>query len=161
MMEKLYMKRLQHTIALTLSIAGGLYHMAWAAPAATALPTGEQDMKNATVTRDTSTSPTNPVMTIEQTKGQSKAFISWETFNIGKDATVNIKQYSGADLLVNAINWMAQQEDKISIRSKSLETGYLTVSAADSRRWSILLVGVIPAALIAVGAVVIIRRKRK
>ena len=40
MMEKLYMKRLQHTIALTLSIAGGLYHMAWAAPAATELPTG-------------------------------------------------------------------------------------------------------------------------
>ena len=68
---------------------------------------------------------------------------------------------ANADLLVNAINWMAQQEDKISIRSKSLETGYLTVSAADSRRWSILLVGVIPAALIAVGAVVIIRRKRK
>ena len=41
MMEKLYMKRLQHTIALTLSIAGGRYHMAWAAPAATELPTGE------------------------------------------------------------------------------------------------------------------------
>ena len=62
---------------------------------------------------------------------------------------------------LDSVNWMAQQEDKISIRSKSLETGYLTVSAADSRRWSILLVGVIPAALIAVGAVVIIRRKRK
>lgn len=103
-MEKLYMKRLQHTIALTLSIAGGLYHMAWAAPPdATALPTGEDKLKNATVTRDTTTNPTKPVMTIEQTKGQSKAFISWETFNIGKDATVNVKQYSGADLLVNAV----------------------------------------------------------
>ena len=103
-MEKLYMKRLQHTIALTLSIAGGLYHMAWAAPPdATALPTGEDKLENATVTRDTTTSPTKPVMTIEQTKGQSKAFISWDTFNIGKDATVNVKQYSGADLLVNAV----------------------------------------------------------
>ncbi len=99
-MEKLYMKRLQHTIALTLSIAGGLYHMTWAAPPdATALPTGEQDMENATVARD----ETKSVMTIEQTKGQSKAFISWETFNIGKDATVNVKQYSSADLLVNAV----------------------------------------------------------
>ena len=100
MMEKLYMKRLQHTIALTLSIAGGLYHMVWAAPPdATALPKGEDNLKNATVTRD----KTKHVMTIEQTKGQSKAFISWETFNIGKDATVNVKQYSGADLLVNAV----------------------------------------------------------
>lgn len=110
MMEKLYMKRLQHTIALTLSIAGGLYHMAWAAPAPTELPTFEQDMKNATVTRDTTTSPTNPVMTINQTKGQSKAFISWDTFNIGKDATVNIKQYSGADLLVNAVRGNSMSE---------------------------------------------------
>ncbi|MDD6382905.1 MAG: filamentous hemagglutinin N-terminal domain-containing protein, partial [Selenomonadaceae bacterium] len=93
------MKRLQHTIALTLSIVGGLYHMAWAAPAPTELPTKEQDMKNATVARD----ETKPVMTIEQTKGQNRAFISWDTFNIGKDATVNVKQYSGADLLVNAV----------------------------------------------------------
>ena len=112
MMEKLYMKRLQHTIALTLSIAGGLYHMAWAAPAATELPTGEQDMKNATVTRDTA----KPVMTIEQIKGQSKAFINWETFSIGKDAAVHVKQYSGADLLVNAVrgNKMSEIAGKLN-----------------------------------------------
>lgn len=98
-MKKQDIKKLQRMIALTLSLVGGLYSIAWAAPAATALPTGDQDMKNATVTRDT----TNPVMTIEQTKGQNRAFISWDTFNIGKDATVNVKQYSGADLLVNAV----------------------------------------------------------
>lgn len=102
-MKKQDIKKLQRMIALTLSLVGGLYSIAWAEPAATALPTGEQDMKNATVTRDTTTSPTNPVMTIEQTKGQNRAFISWDTFNIGKDATVNVKQYSGADLLVNAV----------------------------------------------------------
>lgn len=98
-MKELYIKRLQRTIALTLSLAGGLYHMAWAEPAATALPTGEEKLSHATVTRD----ETKPVMTINQDKGQSRAFISWDTFNIGKDATVNIKQYSGADLLINAV----------------------------------------------------------
>lgn len=51
-MEKLYIKRLQHTIALTLSLAGGLYHMAWAEPAATALPTGNTGEVNAKVTTD-------------------------------------------------------------------------------------------------------------
>ena len=93
---------------------------------------------------------------------KGEAHMVW--FASAQFATDNVNAMvsgANADLLVNAINWMAQQEDKISIRSKSLETGYLTVSAADSRRWSILLVGVIPAALIAVGAVVIIRRKRK
>ena len=105
-MEKLYIKRLQHTIALTLSLAGGLYHMAWAEPTATELPTGNTGEINAKVTTDSA----KPVMTIEQTKGQNRAFISWKTFNIGKDATVNIKQYSGADLLINAVRGNSMSE---------------------------------------------------
>lgn len=109
-MKELYIKRLQRTIALTLSLAGGLYHMVWAEPAATALPMGEKNLSNATVTRDKTTDSAKPVMTIEQKKGQSRAFISWDTFNIGKDATVNIKQYSGADLLINAVRGNSMSE---------------------------------------------------
>lgn len=115
-MKELYIKRLQRTIALTLSLAGGLYQMAWAEPAATDLPTGEEAVKNATVTRDITTNPAKPVMTINQDKGQSRAVISWDTFNIGKDATVNIKQYSGADLLINAVrgNKMSEIAGKLN-----------------------------------------------
>ena len=106
MMKKQDIKKLQRMIALTLSLVGGLYHMAWAELAATALPTGEKNLSYATVTRDTA----KPIMTIQQTKGQNRAFISWDTFNIGKDATVNIKQHSGADLLVNAVRGNSMSE---------------------------------------------------
>lgn len=106
MMKKQDIKKLQRMIALTLSLVGGLYHMAWAEPAATALPTGNKGEVNAKVTTDSA----KPVMTIEQTKGQNRAFISWDTFNIGKDATVNIKQHSGADLLVNAVHGNSMSE---------------------------------------------------
>lgn len=106
MMKKQDIKKLQRMIALTLSLVGGLYHMAWAEPAATALPTGNKGEVNAKVTTDSA----KPVMTIEQTKGQNRAFISWDTFNIGKDATVNIKQHSGADLLVNAVRGNSMSE---------------------------------------------------
>ena len=106
MMKKQDIKKLQRMIALTLSLVGGLYHMAWAEPAATALPTGNRGEVNAKVTTDSA----KPVMTIEQTKGQNRAFISWDTFNIGKDATVNIKQHSGADLLVNAVRGNSMSE---------------------------------------------------
>lgn len=106
MMKKQDIKKLQRMIALTLSLVGGLYHMAWAEPAATALPTGNKGEVNAKVTTDSA----KPVMTIEQTKGQNLAFISWDTFNIGKDATVNIKQHSGADLLVNAVRGNSMSE---------------------------------------------------
>lgn len=99
-MKELYIKRLQRMIALTLSLAGGLYHMAWAAealdPAALPKNPGTKQNVNSINTNDTT-------MTITQTKGKNRAFISWDTFNIGKDATVNIKQYSGADLLINAV----------------------------------------------------------
>ena len=99
-MKELYIKRLQRTIALTLSLAGGLYHMAWAAealnPAALPQNPGTKENVDSIDTNDTT-------MTITQKKGQNRAFISWDTFNIGKDATVNIKQYSGADLLINAV----------------------------------------------------------
>lgn len=99
-MKELYIKRLQRTIALTLSLAGGLYHMAWAAealnPAALPQNPGTKENVDSIDTNDTT-------MTITQTKGKNRAFISWDTFNIGKDATVNIKQYSGADLLINAV----------------------------------------------------------
>lgn len=63
-------------------------------------------------------------MTIDQTKGQSRAFISWETFNIGKDATVNIKQYSGADLLINAVRGNSMSE----IAGKLNATGNVALS---------------------------------
>lgn len=106
MMKKQGIKKLQRMIALTLSLVGGLYHMAWAEPAATALPTGNRGEVNAKVTTDSA----KHVMTIEQTKGQNRAFISWDTFNIGKDATVNIKQHSGADLLVNAVRGNSMSE---------------------------------------------------
>lgn len=106
MMKKQDIKKLQRMIALTLSLVGGLYHMAWAEPVATALPTGNTGEVNAKVTTDSA----KPVMTIEQTKGQNRAFISWDTFNIGKDATVNIKQHSGADLLVNAVRGNSMSE---------------------------------------------------
>lgn len=105
-MKKQDIKKLQRMIALTLSLVGGLYHMAWAEPAATALPTGNTGEVNAKVTTDSA----KRVMTIEQTKGQNRAFISWDTFNIGKDATVNIKQHSGADLLVNAVHGNSMSE---------------------------------------------------
>lgn len=70
---------------------------------------------------------------------------------------------SGAngDLFMNAVNWMCEQEQSISIRAKSLDTNTLTVTAAQSTRWSIIMIGLIPIALITTGVVVTIRRKKR
>lgn len=76
----------------------------------------------------------------------------------------NIDQVvSGAnsDLFLNVLNWMADREESISIRAKSMDAGTLTVPASDSTLWSVVLIGVVPALLAAAGIMIRIRRKRR
>lgn len=93
-------------------------------------------------------------------EGAGKLF--WVTSDSLLDSYVN-SAVSGAngDLFLNALNWMAGQEESISIRAKSLDSTGLTVTQGESSMWSIILIGVIPAALVAVGIVIWIRRKRR
>lgn len=86
----------------------------------------------------------------------------WVTSDSLLDSYVN-SAVSGAngDLFLNALNWMAGQEESISIRAKSLDNAGLTVTQGESSMWSIIMIGVIPATLVAVGVVIWIRRKRR
>lgn len=70
---------------------------------------------------------------------------------------------SGANgnLFVNGVDWMAEQEETISIRAKSLDESGLLLTSAESSFWSVVTIGLIPAALIAVGVIICIRRKRR
>lgn len=66
-----------------------------------------------------------------------------------------------SNLLLNALNWMGGQEESISIRAKSLDETGLSVTASESSFWSAVMIGVIPAALVAVGIIIWARRKRR
>lgn len=93
-------------------------------------------------------------------EGEGKLF--WVTTDSLLDSYIN-SAVSGAngDLFLNALNWMAGQEESISIRAKSLDSAGLTVTQGESSMWSIIMIGLIPAALVAVGIVIWIRRKRR
>lgn len=66
-----------------------------------------------------------------------------------------------SNLLLNALNWMGGQEESISIRAKSLDETGLSVTESESGFWSAVMIGVIPAALVAVGIIIWARRKRR
>ena len=68
---------------------------------------------------------------------------------------------ANSNLLLNALNWMSGQEESISIRAKSMDEETLTVPASSSRFWSVVMIGVIPAALIGIGITIYVRRKRR
>lgn len=66
-----------------------------------------------------------------------------------------------SNLLLNALNWMGGQEESISIRAKSLDETGLSVTESESSFWSAVMIGVIPAALVAIGIIIWARRKRR
>ena len=77
------------------------------------------------------------------------------------ESTNSIIAGSDYDLFLNTLGYTCEQEDAISIRAKSLDTQALVVPQASASTLSALMVGVIPAVLVAVGIVIAVRRKRK
>lgn len=68
---------------------------------------------------------------------------------------------ANSDLFLNAVNWMCDQEETISIRAKSMDSNTLTVTGAQASMWSVVMIGLIPLGFIATGVIVCIRRKRR
>lgn len=88
--------------------------------------------------------------------------IVWYTSSQLLDDTVN-SWVGGAnrDLFLNSLGWMNAQETAISIRGKSLAESYLTVPNGTAGLLSAVLIVLIPLAVLAVGVVIVIRRKRR
>ena len=93
-------------------------------------------------------------------KGEGKLF--WITSDSFLNSQVDqVVSGANSDLYLNALNWMGDQEESISIRAKSLDNETLTVPSASSTLWSVILIGGIPALLAALGIFIWIRRKRR
>lgn len=93
---------------------------------------------------------------------QEESKLCWFTSSIIFTTSAD-KVVSGAnsDLVLNALGYLCGQGETISIRPKSLEVETLSVPASDNTLWSIVLIGVLPAAVIATGIVVCVRRKKR
>ena len=65
------------------------------------------------------------------------------------------------DFVLNALEMMSEQDNSISVRSKSLSYEYLTISTSDSTYIKVITIAVIPAAFLAVGIVIAVRRRRR
>ena len=68
---------------------------------------------------------------------------------------------ANSDLFMNSVEWMCDQEETISIRSRSLDQEGLTLTGAKSSFWSAVMIGFIPGAVLVIGLVIVVRRKRR
>ena len=91
-----------------------------------------------------------------------EAHMVWATSaSMLEDGIDQVVSGANGDFFLNALNWMCEQEESISIRAKSLSSETLTLSSRDASIWSAVVVGVVPVALVAVGVVIWFRRKRR
>ena len=70
---------------------------------------------------------------------------------------------SGAnvDLVMNAVSSLVGEREALSIRSKSLNYNYLTISEETSSTLKLLMIGIFPLAYLGIGVCVIIAKRRK
>ena len=64
-------------------------------------------------------------------------------------------------LFVNTLSWLCGHETSVSIPVKSMSTSYLTLTAASSSFWSILVIAVIPGIFLAGGLWIWLKRRRQ
>lgn len=98
----------------------------------------------------------------ETLEDDETAHIVWVSSSSLVDDQTN-QQVSGGneDFFLNALGWMCEQEETISIRSKSIGYEYLTMSSAVSSTLTVVIVGIIPLACLGTGIGIRVRRKRR
>ena len=69
---------------------------------------------------------------------------------------------SGAnlDLVMNSLSWMIGKNDAVSIRAKSLNNSYLTISSSSATMLKIVMIGVIPVCFLLLGIDEVLRRRK-
>jgi ABC-2 type transport system permease protein len=108
---------------------------------------------------DDMTGPFTVGAAIESTKGTKIVWIPSVYFL--EDSVDSQVSGGNTNLLLNALSWMCGQVESISIRTRMVADDYFTVSTAVSRNFAIVFIAVIPLAVLAVGAGVYVRRRRR
>lgn len=104
--------------------------------------------------------PFTLAVSIENSSSEGK--IIWFASSYLLDEVYN-SYSSGAnlDLAMNALSSLIGENEAVSIRSKSLNYNYLTISESASALLKQVMIGVFPLAYLGVGCVVILRRRKK
>ena len=99
-------------------------------------------------------------MTEQTDTGESK--LVWITSSTLAESQIDQLVSGGnTDFVTNAMGWLCEMEDTISIHAKTISYEYLTLTSAQSGRWTLVMVVLIPVAVLAGGIVVWLKRRKK
>lgn len=102
------------------------------------------------------------VAVTDNSGAENEARIVWfGTKLLLADTANEIVSGGNQDIFINSIGWLCDKESSISIHSKSLSSEHLIASDATVNQLSILFIGLVPLIFVAMGVVVLVRRRRK
>ena len=98
----------------------------------------------------------------DEVSDEAQSQVVWVSSSYLVDDSANLMVSGGnQDFFLNALSWMVDQEERISIHAKSLSHDYLTINSATASTLTIVMVGLIPLVYLGVGIYIWIRRKRR
>jgi ABC-type uncharacterized transport system involved in gliding motility auxiliary subunit len=103
--------------------------------------------------------PITIAVLIEKTMGDGKmSLVVYGDSDFAKNGYWNNQQ--NADLFLNTINYLAEEEDLISIRPKEIDDRRVTLTQADVKTLFYLVVIAIPVLVIIAGVVLYVKRSK-
>jgi ABC-type uncharacterized transport system involved in gliding motility auxiliary subunit len=79
--------------------------------------------------------------------------------DFASNGVIRVQSFRNADLFLNSVNWLAEDEDLISIRPKSVTNRSVTMSASQQRTFFLLSVAFMPLAVIGSGIYIWFKRR--
>ncbi len=100
-------------------------------------------------------------LAVSITDSTAEGKIVWVASDYLLDDTYN-SYSSGAnlDLVMNGLSWMIGKNDAVSIRAKSLNNSYLTISSSSATVLKVVMIGVIPVCFLLLGIDEVLRRRK-
>jgi len=100
------------------------------------------------------------VSVVDDTQGNEGKVIFIASDYLLDDTYISYSSDANIDFLLNSFAWMAGETDSISIRSKSLNYEYLSISDTQASRLKFVMLLMVPACFMIMGLVEVISRKK-
>lgn len=104
--------------------------------------------------------PFNVALAITDTTTDTDILYAASAYTLDEDLN-SLVSGGNQDFFLNGLSWLCGYEDGISIHAKSLQVEFLSIPGSSATAFTIVILGLIPVTYLAIGAAVMIRRKRR
>lgn len=123
------------------------------------------DMEDTTITKQSSDidGPFYLGVAIDETyNGNETNLVVYSSSFIMDESIIAARSsYGNLDLILNTVNYLAGEEESVSIPAKSTTQEYVTLTAAQVNFWASIVVIIIPVVILSIGGYVCIKRRKK